>query len=281
VSAPSRLEVRKLVHVNQLVDDFEKANAFYVDVFGAEEYWRGYDEEQRRDASLFVVGELCIELFAPRDRTSLLGRSLDRYGNSWHSFEWQVPDLEAARQALQERGVRMPTYRAGRFLMTHPADCHGMLLELTPLEMPGDPRLEPGWTPGRWRDGHPLGITGFNRLSVAVRDLDAAAEWLTALVDAPVRYEESRPEVDADAIGFQLPGHVLELLQARSGRGPVADYVARYGPRLRSVELGVVDVDRAAAYLTSRGLGVVPGSRQGAIALVERDNWGVRWELAR
>src|SRR4051794_26953959 len=101
----SSLTVTKLLHVNQLVDDFDAARAFYARVFGAREYWTGYDEAENRDASLFVIGDTCIELFAPRDRTSLLGASLARFGNSWHSFEWQVPDLEQARRPGGARGA--------------------------------------------------------------------------------------------------------------------------------------------------------------------------------
>src|SRR3954463_568030 len=193
------LTVTKLLYVNQLVDDFDGARAFYADVFGAREYWTGYDEAENRDASLFVIGDTCIELFAPRDRTSLLGASLARFGNSWHSFEWQGPGLEQAWAALGERGVRIPTYRPGSFLMTHPGDCHGMLIELCPLEMGGDPRIEPGWTADPWRDQHPLGVTGLHNLSVAVRDLDAAEAWLTGLVASTTRYREVRADLDAEA----------------------------------------------------------------------------------
>jgi catechol 2,3-dioxygenase-like lactoylglutathione lyase family enzyme len=274
------LALTKLVHVNQVVDDFDAARAFYARVFGAREYWSGYDEAERRDASLFVVGDLCIELFAPRDPDSLLGASLQRFGNSWHSLEWQVPDLESAREALTARGVRIPTYRPGQFLMTHPADCHGLLIELTPLEMAGDPRIEAGWTAAPWRDEHPLGITGPHSVSVAVRDLDAATAWLTGLVGTGPRYRQPRTEIDADAVGIPVAGSVVELVQARSATGPVADYVQRYGQRLRSIELGVLDVDRAGEHLAGCGLRVVPGSRPGAIAVAEADDWGVRWEFA-
>jgi catechol 2,3-dioxygenase-like lactoylglutathione lyase family enzyme len=274
------LALTKLVHVNQVVDDFDAARAFYADVFGAQEYWSGYDDAERRDASLFVVGDLCIELFAPRDSASLLGASLQRFGNSWHSLEWQVPDLEQARAALAARGVRIPTYRPEQFLMTHPADCHGLLIELTPLEMTGDPRIEPGWTALPWRDGHPLGVTGLHSLSVAVRDLSAATGWLTDLLGTVPLYRAPRPAIDADAVGIAAAASVVELVRPRSAAGPVADYIARYGQRLRSIEIGVVDLERARRHLTAAGLRVVPGSRPEAIAVAEQDNWGVRWEFA-
>jgi catechol 2,3-dioxygenase-like lactoylglutathione lyase family enzyme len=277
---PSPLVVGKLVHVNQLVDDFAAARAFYARVFGAQEYWTGHDEAERRDASLFVVGDVCIELFAPRDRTSLLGASLQRFGNSWHSLEFQVADLEAARAALVERGVRIPTYRPGEFLMVHPGDCHGLLLELCPLEMEGDPRIEPGWSAAPWRDEHPLGVAGLHSVGVAVRDLPAARDWLTGLLGTTPAYQESRPGIGADVVGVPMGDTVLELVAARVPESPVADYVGRFGQRLRSIELGVRDVAGAVAHLEGAGLRVVDGSRPGAVAVAEEDNWGVRWEFA-
>lgn len=276
------LTVTKLLHVNQLVDDLDKARAFYASVFGAREYWTGYDAAENRDASLFVIGETCIELFAPRDARSRLGASLARFGNSWHSFEWQVPDLEVARRALLERGIRIPIYRPGSFLMTHPGDCHGMLIELCPLEMTGDPRIEPDWTPAYWRDEHPLGVTGLRALTVAVRDLPAATAWLADLLGASPVHREERDGLDADVVAVPAGGAIIELAQTRSANGPIGRYVASHGQRLRSIEIGVVDVERARSHLVGCGLRVVEGSRPGAIAVAvaEEDNWGVRWEFA-
>ncbi|WP_299950426.1 VOC family protein [uncultured Modestobacter sp.] len=269
-----------LAHVNQLVDDIDAAESFYTDVLGARTFWRQYDQDENRDACLFLVGDVCIELFAPRDEHSLLGAALARYGNSWHSFEWHVPDLDEARVALVERGVRIPVDRPGAFLMTHPADCHGMLLELSPLTMPGDPRAEPGWGPASWRDRDPLGITGLHRVTVAVRDLTAATGWLTGLLGVPAPAAEHRRELDADVVSVPVADHVVELVQARQDTGPIADHVRRWGQRLRSIELGVTDLDRATGHLRGRGLRVEPGSRAGAVAIAAADNWGVRWELA-
>jgi hypothetical protein len=146
--------------------------------------------------------------------------------------------------------------------------------------MTGDPRIEPGWTARPWRDDHPLGVTGLHSLSVAVRDLPAAAGWLADLLGTVPLYRAPRPAIDADAVGIPAAASVVELVQARSADGPVADYIARYGQRLRSIEIGVVGLERARRHLTASGLRVVPGSRPEAIALAEQDNWGVRWEFA-
>ncbi len=122
------IRVEYLVHINQLLGDFAEANSFYERVFDAQEYMNAYHPGEERDASLFLVGDTCIELFSPRTSNSLLGRQLSRFGDSWHSFEWKVEDLERAKAALDERGIRTGSYYPGGFLMTHPKDCHGFLL---------------------------------------------------------------------------------------------------------------------------------------------------------
>ncbi|HEY3941063.1 MAG TPA: VOC family protein [Acidimicrobiales bacterium] len=273
------IPVEKLLHVNQVLDDFDAANHFYEDVFGAEIYMNSYHEAEERDASLFVIGDTCIELFSPRTATSLLGRNLARYGNSWHSFEWKVPDLEAAKTALEERGVRLGSYYAGSFLMTHPKDTHGMLLEMCPSEMANDPRLAPGWSADRWRTDHPLGIRGLNALGVAVRDLGAAGTFLEGLVGAHEVLRRDRDRIGARSAAFRVADHVIELNQPE-GEGVLASFVDQFGPRLRSIELEVESVARAASYLEEKGVGVIEGDDEGTIALDPGDNYGVRYQLS-
>jgi catechol 2,3-dioxygenase-like lactoylglutathione lyase family enzyme len=272
-----RVQVEKLIHVNQVLGDFEGANAFYQKVFGAVEYMNSYHEAEERDASLFVIGDTCIELFSPRTTTSLLGRNLERYGDSWHSFEWKVPDLDASRTALQERNVRITTDYPGGFLMTHPKDTHGVVLELCPVDMANDPRLEPGWDPSPWRDG-PLGITGLEHLSVAVRDADAAVDFFTDLTGAPVAYRD-RVDGSARCHAVRFPDHVLQLAEP-TGPGPVAEYIERYGPRLRKLTFTVRDPGSTRRHLDSHGVRVVDGDVAGSVAVDPRDNYGVLYEFA-
>ncbi len=270
------LQPEKVLHINQVLGPFEEANRFYADVFGAVEYMNSHDPHEHRDASLFVIGDTCFELFSPRDGESLLGRNLARYGPGFHSFEWKVPDLEEARQAFLERGVRLPTDRAGSFFMTHPKDCHGLLIELHPHEMRDDPRTGPGWSAAPWRDG-PLGIDRLNMMSTAVTDVDTAAGWLHDLTGADELYREDRPGVGR-AVGFWIGDTALELLEP-APVGPVAEFVARVGTRLRSVCFRVDDLDAAAEHLRGRGVRVVPGDLDGWVAVHPDDNYGVLWQF--
>lgn len=271
------LQVEKVIHINQVLGAFEEANRFYADVFGAQEYMNSYDDGERRDASLFVIGDTCIELFSPRDDQSLLGANLARYGDSWHSFELKVADLEVAKEAMDEHGVRVTTYRPGSFFMVHPKDTHGMLLEVCPHDMGDDPRLEPDWTPQAWRD-HPLGIQRLNNLSCAVRDLGEASEFFSVLVSADPVYRGERDGVGA-VVCFWLGDTMLELIEPDNDQSPVAAYIERYGPRMRSLLWQVADVDAARGYLASKGLRVDDGDVPGWIAIDPRDNYGVLWQF--
>jgi catechol 2,3-dioxygenase-like lactoylglutathione lyase family enzyme len=273
----SSLVVEKVIHINQVLGDFAGANRFYGDVFGALEYMNSYDPGERRDASLFVIGDTCIELFSPRDDQSLLGANLARYGDSWHSFELKVPDLDAAKATCDEHGIRVTTYRPGAFFMVHPKDTHGLLLEVCPTDMYGDPRLTDDWSPSPWRT-HPMGILQLNALSAAVRDLDAAATFLTGLFGAEPVHRGDRDGVGRTA-SFWLGGTMLELIEPSGPESPVANYVERFGPRMRSLQWRVADVDKARAHLEGHGLAVIDGDVDGWIALDPKDNYGVLWQF--
>jgi hypothetical protein len=272
------ITVEKLLHINQLLGDFAGANRFYREVFAAEEYMNNYHEGEQRDASLFVIGDTCIELFAPRTDTSLLGRQLARFGDSWHSFEWKVPDLEEARDALVERGIRLGSYYPGSFLMTHPKDTYGMILEMHPREMANDPRMKPGWSAKPWVD-HPVGITALNCISVAVRELEAAADFLADLVGAVPFYETVRTPVGARARGMRVSDHTIELVTPTSPAGEVSHYMDRFGPRIRSIRFQVKDLPSARAHLESHHLRTIPGDFEGSFGLDPADNYGVLWQF--
>jgi catechol 2,3-dioxygenase-like lactoylglutathione lyase family enzyme len=270
------VKVLTLTHVNQILGDFEQANAFYQRVFGAQEYMNSYHPAEERDASLFVIGNTCIELFSPRTTTSLLGRNLERYGNGWHSFEWRVDDLDEAREALHERGVRITTDYPSQFLMTHPRDTYGAILELCPHEMHNDPRLETDWSDQPWSEG-PLGISGLGQMSIAVRDADAAADFFAELTGAAVVYRD-RGEGGARCHGVQFPDHILQLAQPDKP-GPVSDFVEKHGQRLRKLTFTVHDTARVREHFLGNGLRVLEGDSPAAVILDPRDNYGVIYEF--
>ena len=275
----ARIPVETLIHVNQLLGDFAGANRFYHDVFGAREYMNSYHPGEERDASLFLIGDTCIELFSPRTESSLLGRQLRRFGDGWHSFEWKVTDLEQAKAVLDDQGIRCGSYYPGGFLMTHPKDTHGMILELCPHDMANDPRLEPGWTPAAWRE-HPMGIEALDCINVAAADRQTTVDFLVDLVGAEPLYEVDRPAVGGRVTGLRVADHVVEIIGATDPDGQVAAYMSAYGARLRSIRFKVGDLSKVEHHLGSAGIRTVSGDSEGSLAIDPRDNYGALWQFA-
>jgi catechol 2,3-dioxygenase-like lactoylglutathione lyase family enzyme len=188
-----------------------------------------------------------------------------------------VPDLEDAKAAFEDHGVRVTTYRPDSFFMVHPKDAHGLLFEVCCHEMGGDLRLTSDWSAEPWRTG-PLGIRQLNALTAAVRDLDAASAFLTSLLGAAPVHQGTRPGVGRIAC-FWLGDTMLEVTEASGPESPVAGYLERYGPRMRSLTFQVRDVAEAEAHLVRQGLRVGPGDVEGWIAVDPADNYGVLWQF--
>ena len=273
----AHLEASKVIHINQVLVDFDEANAHYERCFGALEYMNSYEETQDRDASLFLIGSTCVELFRPRGPESLLGQNHARFGDSWHSFEVKVDDLEAAKAAFEERGVRITTYWPNAFFMVHPKDAHGLLFEVCCVEMENDPRLEPNWTSSPWEEG-PLGIVGLRALTAVVRDLGAASAFLADLLGhEPVA--TAHHQGLARTATFLLGDTHLEIQEPDGDDGPVAAYLKRWGPRMRSLDFSVLDVAAAAAHLESKGLTIIDGDLSGWRAVDPAENYGVLYQF--
>lgn len=265
-------------HVNQVVADFGAAKAFYRDVLGAEIYWEGWDEEAKRDAALMVLGHTPTELFAPAEHTSLLGQNLQRFGESFHSFEWQVADLEEAKAVFEEKGVRLTTYRPGSFFMTHPKDGHGLLFEICSHDMPGDPRLDEGFSDERWRNG-PLGLLRLNAMGVAVRELEPAVEFFQALSGGEEVYREKRPGV-GNVAGVWVADMITEFIEPDGDDSPVAAYIDRLGPRIRSLDFQVKDTAAVSAHLGANDVRVAPADVPDDILIDPRDNFGLMFQFS-
>ncbi|MGX7680182.1 VOC family protein [Jatrophihabitans sp. DSM 45814] len=272
------LSIERTNHINQLLRPFHEANAFYREVFSAVQYMDSYDEGERRDASLLVIGQTPIEIFAPRDDLSLLGSSLAKYGPSFHSFEFQVDDLERSRAIFEELGVRITTYRENSFFMTHPKDGHGILFEICPFEMNNDPRLIPGWSDAPWRDG-PLGLDRLNAMGIAVRDVDAVSSFVRTLTGSEEVYRRKLSGVGT-AVGIWAQDLMIELVEPDGDASPVAAFIDRYGPRIRSLNFRVNDVSAVRDHFTEHGLATAAGDTSDMLALDPQDNFGALYQFS-
>jgi methylmalonyl-CoA epimerase len=125
----------RIAHVGIAVADLSAALAFYRDVLGLEPH-PPEDVDGARILAL-PFGESEIELLAPLEAESPIGKFLAKRGPGIHHICYRVPDLEAALQACRSAGYRLidetPRVGAGgrRIAFVHPKATAGILLELT------------------------------------------------------------------------------------------------------------------------------------------------------
>jgi methylmalonyl-CoA/ethylmalonyl-CoA epimerase len=131
----SVLDRPRIAHVGIAVADLETALAFYRDILGLEPH----PPEVVDGATILALpfGESEVELLAPVEAESPVGRFLAKRGPGIHHICYRVPDLDAAIQACQKAGYRLvdetPRPGAGgrRVAFIHPKATAGILLELT------------------------------------------------------------------------------------------------------------------------------------------------------
>jgi methylmalonyl-CoA/ethylmalonyl-CoA epimerase len=117
------------------VPDLDVALAFYRDVLGLEPH----PPEVADGANIVALpfGDALVELLAPLQPESPIGRFLARRGPGIHHICYRVPDLDAALAACRAAGYRLvdeaPRRGAGgrRIAFVHPKATAGILLELT------------------------------------------------------------------------------------------------------------------------------------------------------
>jgi hypothetical protein len=259
-------------HVNAVVEDHDAT---------IEHFDRVYEGRVVMDlpqatwhACIMDVGRVLFELFAP-DEFFLF----TRYGPHFLGVELQIEDLPAARELLSARGIRVAR-ELDVAVHTHPADCHGVSLELYEgFFHDNDAMLQAPMQPASyWRDEHPLGITGLVGLTVAVTDLDAGHADFAALFAHDVVDEGSRPAIAATGVSLQVGDAVLDVL-APDGDGPLRDHLLRHGEGIRSTVFGVRDLDQAVRYFAARGFELVPGAAPDALAIPPEQNLGVLFEF--
>jgi methylmalonyl-CoA/ethylmalonyl-CoA epimerase len=126
----------RIDHVGVAVEDLEAAIALYEGRFGLALVHREVVEEQGVEAVLLDVGENHVELLAPLGPETTVGRFLAKRGPGLHHVAYQVPDAEAALDALRAQGVALldeaprTGIRGSRVAFVHPRSSGGVLTEI-------------------------------------------------------------------------------------------------------------------------------------------------------
>ena len=123
-------------HVGVAVEDLDAAIALHERTYGLALAHREVVEEQGVEAVLLDVGASHVELLRPLQPDTAVGRFLASRGPGLHHVAYRVDDIEAALDALRDRGVQLidETPRAGirdsRVAFVHPRSTGGVLTEI-------------------------------------------------------------------------------------------------------------------------------------------------------
>ena len=123
-------------HVGVAVDDLDAAIALHEETYGMALAHREVVEEQGVEAVLLDAGESHVELLRPLQPDTAVGRFLASRGPGLHHVAYRVDYIEAALDALRDRGVQLidETPRVGirdsRVAFVHPRSTGGVLTEI-------------------------------------------------------------------------------------------------------------------------------------------------------
>lgn len=290
-------ELGRLAQIVHVTDDLATARHFYADVLGGQSFYEGYSPFEKRDASIYAIGDVTIEPMSPSDEPGAsempVGRFLTRFGPRLHSIAINATGIRSLADHLLSSGVRVVgpggssvdtiTNDPPVSIYTHPRDT-GFLIEFADFGAPllqSSPRLAVDWNPLRWAADHPAGITGWSHVTALVRDVDSSLSFLVDVLGASVlMVPTSTPAGIAARIRLGSES-VVQLLQPATGTGHHKS-LERDGEGLVELTLTVTDLGRAAAHLEQAGVPIRfdaaslvldTGATAGApLVLIEDDN---------
>jgi methylmalonyl-CoA/ethylmalonyl-CoA epimerase len=126
----------RIDHIGVAVGQIEPALALYRDRFELVVAHREIVSEQGVEALLLDVGENHVELLAPLDADTPVGKFLAKRGPGLHHVAYQVPDIDATLDALKRAGTELIDERArvgirgSRVAFLHPRATDGVLTEI-------------------------------------------------------------------------------------------------------------------------------------------------------
>ncbi len=263
-------EIVRLFHGSQICHDVLEVGRFYHDFFGSWVYEAQYlDAEDARNSANLMGGGFSIELLAPvdPDGESGVARFLRRHGSHFNNIAFWARDCRGLAQQLLDRGVRVAVRGAGftdtlpdgdfDYVITHPKDTHGLVLEFLEDQEIHDPRDRPWWNDGYWRDHHPLGVVGLSHCTVAVGDLDAGAWVLTEALGCERVHEVTNPEAGERGVFFAMGGTLMEVAAPTSPDSRMARHVAEHGSMLYRFTFIVRDLASVERHAAEHGIGIV------------------------
>jgi methylmalonyl-CoA epimerase len=126
----------RIDHIGVAVAEIEPALAIYRDRFELQVAHREVVSEQGVEALLLDVGENHVELLAPLEEDTPVGRFLAKQGPGLHHVAYQVGDIEQTLAQLKAAGMELiderprTGIRGSRVAFMHPRSSGGVLTEI-------------------------------------------------------------------------------------------------------------------------------------------------------
>jgi methylmalonyl-CoA epimerase len=130
------MRARGIHHLGVAVEDLDEAIATYARLFSARVEHRATVAEQGVEAASLLVGDDRVELLAPTEADSPVGRFLAHRGPGLHHVAYEVEDVAGALLELESDGAALVDAepRPGLFglqvAFVHPDAVHGVLTEV-------------------------------------------------------------------------------------------------------------------------------------------------------
>lgn len=126
----------RIDHIGVAVQELEPALALYRDRLQLRVAHREVVQQQGVEAVLLDVGENHVELLAPLDAATPVGKFLAKRGPGLHHVAYQVADIDATLAALRDAGLELIDerprvgIRGSRVAFVHPSSTGGVLTEV-------------------------------------------------------------------------------------------------------------------------------------------------------
>jgi methylmalonyl-CoA/ethylmalonyl-CoA epimerase len=126
-----------VVELSIVVRDLEAAIARYTRLFGLTVHHRDESKEFGFKNAILPTGIGHIELLQPTDPDKAVGRFLARHGEGVYLVGFECADVPGSVARLKREGARVDHREGKDIAWVHPADAHGVFVELRKRETYG------------------------------------------------------------------------------------------------------------------------------------------------
>lgn len=196
-----------------------------------------------------------LALVEPMEPGNAVDRSIQKRGEGVYVLSIEIENLQAAKQELSARGVRLVNTAAAKGpIFIHPLDANGMFIQLTQ-------RVWPDSTEVTTRASHPdAAYRWLDHVVIAVRDLEQAVANFRDQLGFRLERTAVMPEMGIKQAFFAMQdGHFIELAEPLGAETAVGRALQRRGEGPYLVCLAVRNLAQRVQALKANGAQLVAG----------------------